>query len=57
MRNLKTVHTEKRFRDNEFNRNRPVFAAELEIYEGKKHQVKRMLLAEGCRVIYLKELK
>lgn len=47
----------KRFRDNEFNRNRPVFAATLEIYEGKKHQVKRMLLAEGCRVIYLKRLE
>ena len=47
----------KRFRDNEFNRNRPVFAAELEIYEGKKHQVKRMLLAEGCRVIYLKRIE
>lgn len=47
----------KRFRDNEFNRNRAVFAAELEIYEGKKHQVKRMLLAEGCRVIYLKRLE
>ncbi len=47
----------KRFRDNEFNRNRPVFAAQLEIYEGKKHQVKRMMLAEGCRVIYLKRLE
>ncbi len=47
----------KRFRDNEFNRNRPVFAATLEIYEGKKHQVKRMMLAEGCRVIYLKRLE
>ena len=47
----------KRFRDNEFNRNRPVFAATLEIYEGKKHQVKRMMLAEGCRVIYLKRFE
>lgn len=47
----------KRFRDNEYNRNRPVLAAELEIYEGRKHQVKRMMLAEGCRVIYLKRLE
>lgn len=47
----------KRFRDNEFNRNRPVFAAELVIYEGRKHQVKRMMLAEGCRVLYLKRLE
>ena len=47
----------KRFRDNEYNRNRPVFAAELEIYEGRKHQVKRMMLAEGCRVIFLKRLE
>lgn len=46
----------KRLRDNEFNRNRPVFAARLTISEGRKHQVKRMLLAEGCRVIYLKRI-
>ena len=53
----KKFTSKKRFRDNEFNRNRPVFAATLEIYEGKKHQVKRMMLAEGCRVIYLKRLE
>lgn len=53
----KRFTSKKRFRDNEFNRNRPVFAAPLEIYEGKKHQVKRMMLAEGCRVIYLKRLE
>ena len=53
----KRFTSKKRFRDNEFNRNRPVFAATLEIYEGKKHQVKRMMLAEGCRVIYLKRLE
>lgn len=47
----------KRLRDNEFNRNRPVFTAELTISEGRKHQVKRMLLAEGCRVIYLKRVE
>ena len=47
----------KRLRDNEFNRNRPVFAAKLTISEGRKHQVKRMLLAEGCRVIYLKRIE
>ena len=47
----------KRLRDNEFNRNRPVFAARLTIWEGRKHQVKRMLLAEGCRVIYLKRIE
>lgn len=53
----KRFTSKKRFRDNEFNRNRSVFAATLEIYEGKKHQVKRMMLAEGCRVIYLKRLE
>ncbi len=53
----KRFTSKKRFRDNEFNRNRPVFVATLEIYEGKKHQVKRMMLAEGCRVIYLKRLE
>lgn len=53
----KRYNPRKRFRDNEFNRNRPVFAAELEIYEGRKHQVKRMMLAEGCRVIYLKRIE
>lgn len=48
------IRPRKRLRDNDYNRNRPVFAGELVIYEGRKHQVKRMLLAEGCRVVYLK---
>ena len=34
----------------------PVFYATLTITEGKKHQVKRMMLAVGCRVLYLKRL-
>ena len=36
---------------------RPVTAGKLWITEGRKHQVKRLLLAEGCRVIYLKRLE
>ena len=32
----------------------PVVCAELTITEGKKHQVKRMLRAVGCKVVYLK---
>ena len=31
--------------------------AELTIYEGKYHQVKRMMSAIGCRVVYLKRIK
>lgn len=34
----------------------PVVCAELTITEGKKHQVKRMLKAVGCKVVYLKRL-
>ena len=32
----------------------PAFCARLTITEGKKHQVKRMLRAVGCKVVYLK---
>lgn len=31
--------------------------AELTIYEGKFHQVKRMMAAMGCRVVYLKRIR
>ena len=34
----------------------PVFFATLKITEGKKHQVKRMMRAVGCRVLYLKRI-
>ena len=34
----------------------PIFCATLTITEGKKHQVKRMMRAVGCRVLYLKRL-
>lgn len=34
----------------------PVVCAELTITEGKKHQVKRMLKAVGCKVVYLKRI-
>ena len=30
------------------------FAASLTIHEGKKHEVKRMLEAVGCRIFYLR---
>lgn len=32
----------------------PAFAASLTIHEGKKHEVKRMLEAVGCRIFYLR---
>ncbi len=32
----------------------PVLHAALTITEGKKHQVKRMMLAVGCRIVYLR---
>ncbi|MBO7472788.1 MAG: pseudouridine synthase [Ruminococcus sp.] len=32
----------------------PAFSASLTIYEGKKHEVKRMLEAVGCRIFYLR---
>ena len=35
----------------------PIFSATLTITEGKKHQVKRMLRAIGCRVLYLKRIQ
>ena len=50
------IMPQKKYRDNEFNRNRPVIYGELTISEGRKHQVKRMLLSEGCRVVYLKRI-
>lgn len=34
----------------------PTFCMELAITEGKKHQVKRMLKAVGCKVVYLKRI-
>lgn len=36
--------------------NRPVIKGQLTITEGRKHQVKRMLQAYGCHVIYLKRI-
>jgi 16S rRNA pseudouridine516 synthase len=36
--------------------NRPVLKGQLTITEGRKHQVKRMLQAYGCQVIYLKRI-
>ncbi len=34
----------------------PVTLGKITITEGKKHQVKRMLLSAGCRVLYLKRI-
>ena len=34
----------------------PVVCLEITITEGKKHQVKRMMRAVGCKVVYLKRL-
>lgn len=34
----------------------PVVCLEVTITEGKKHQVKRMMRAVGCKVVYLKRL-
>ncbi len=36
------------------NPNGPAFSASVTICEGKKHQVKRMLEAAGCRIFYLR---
>lgn len=49
-------YVKKILRDNEYNRNRAVTHGSLIIYEGRKHQVKRMLLSEGCRVVALKRV-
>lgn len=46
----------KRVRENEFNWQRPMWVGELTISEGRKHQVKRMLAAIECRVVYLKRV-
>ena len=51
---MERFNPKNRYRDNEYNMNRPVFGGFLIITEGRKHQVKRMLLALDCRVIYLK---
>lgn len=37
-------------------KDQPVFSGYLTIYEGRKHQVKRMLKAAGCYIVYLKRL-
>ena len=34
----------------------PVFSGTIGITEGKKHQVRRMLKAVGCYVVYLKRI-
>ncbi|MBQ4071266.1 MAG: pseudouridine synthase [Clostridia bacterium] len=34
----------------------PVFCGRVSVTEGKKHQVKRMLLYGGCRIVYLKRV-
>ncbi len=39
------------------NKNIPVFSCFITITEGKKHQVKRMMKALGCTVVYLKRIK
>ena len=36
--------------------NTQIFSGRITISEGKKHQVKRMLLFGGCRVLYLKRI-
>lgn len=38
------------------NPNGSAFSATLTIHEGKKHEVKRMLEAAGCRIFYLKRI-
>lgn len=38
------------------NPNGAAFSAELEISEGRKHQVKLMMRAVGCRVVYLRRI-
>lgn len=52
----KHFYIKKVMRDNEYNRERAVTHARLVIYEGRKHQVKRMFLNEGCRVVALKRI-
>lgn len=37
-------------------KDQPVFSGYLTIFEGRKHQVKRMLKAAGCYVVYLKRV-
>lgn len=37
-------------------KDQPVFSGYLTIYEGRKHQVKRMLKAAGCYIVYLKRV-
>lgn len=41
---------------NSENYNQPVVSGYLTISEGRKHQVKRMLKAVGCYVVYLKRI-
>lgn len=53
----KQFYVKKVMRDNEYNRERKVTHGQLIIFEGRKHQVKRMLLNEGCRVVALKRIK
>jgi len=36
--------------------NKQVTVGRITITEGKKHQVKRMLMSRGCRVVYLKRI-
>lgn len=49
-----TLH--KRLRKNESNLNQPAFKGQLSISEGRKHQVKRMLLAIGCKIVFLQRI-
>lgn len=37
--------------------NTPVFYGTVTVTEGKKHQVKRMLLFGGCKIVYLKRIR
>jgi len=47
----------RKFRNKESNRyEQPVVSGYLTISEGRKHQVKRMLKAVGCYVVYLKRI-
>ena len=50
------IKLKKRLRDNDYNMNRPVFAGTITITEGRKHQVKRMLSAVECKIVYLKRV-
>lgn len=47
------IKLSRKMEDNPYNYDRPVFLARITINEGRKHQIKRMMLYKGCRVIGL----